>query len=578
MPYPVENLLEGCGNPVVVKKNDPVNDALSLMIENDFSQLPVVNEENQPLGMITYEAIVKGLVNFNAQVDEILVGSVMVDAQVFSCEDDLFDLLNRLRDTNAVLISDSGGELVGIVTSYDSTEYFRKRAEDLMDIEDIESTIKELILDSFTLNEKFPLERDEIDQEGLQAAIDAIIITADDVRRRYSAALSVYVNKTSGNSDRNHIAPEAFEESFKKLQNDPKPKGFEELNLSEYIALLLDKSRWQYFQPIFGLSQEKVRNLLNEIRKSRNILMHFHGELSPQQRDQLKFCAAWLNRAQTDFEEQAKAKLVEKLIESHKEPEEEIIPDITLVPEDFDRKTSKYAPLASWLQSHPGSVDRVSLSFEEIEQVIEAELPQSAYQHKAWWANDTVGHVQSKNWLDAGWRVSSRNISAKTVTFVRIVERERAYIDFFGSLLSHLQEKTNLPLKDFSPDGVSWIVLIRLPKTGSEKSWINFSFALNNRFRIELYIDTGDKIANKNIFDALYSHQSEIEKEVGTALSWERLDSKRASRIALYHPGNISGPKEELEKMIIWTVESLPLFYDAIYERANAAIEEQISE
>ena len=575
MPFPVKQLLEGCGKPVVVKKNDTVNHALSLMIDNDFSQLPVVDDENQPLGMVTYESIVRGLVNFNARVDEILVSNVLTPVDVFTDEDDLFDLLNRLRDTNAVLIINFNDDLVGIVTSYDSTEYFRKRAEDLMYIEDIESIVKEMILYLFILNEQFPLDRDEIDEDGLKAAIDGVILTSNDVRKQYQDALSLYLGKTQKTASQVIIDSTVFEESIKKLRNNPKPRGFDELNLSEYITLLTDKDRWTFYEPIFELSLEKVKNILNEVRKSRNILSHFQGELSPQQRDQIKFCADWLNRVQADYEKRKQEELIQGIRNSSVTQENEIMPESNQVSEDFDPKESKYAPLASWLRRYPEN--RVRLSFEEIEQIIEAELPPSAYQHRHWWANDSVGHVQSKQWLDAGWRVGYRNMSANEVTFVRIKELERAYIDFFGPLISLLKEKTDLPFKDVSSSGACWVNLIKLPENGSQKAFMTFSFASNNRFRIELYIDTGDKVLNKAIFDGLKSNQTKIEKELGASLNWERLDTKQASRIALYHEGSITASEEELKDLSKWAFDFLPLFFDAIYERANTEIERVIS-
>ena len=47
----------------------------------------------------------------------------------------------------------------------------------------------------------------------------------------------------------------------------------------------------------------------------------------------------------------------------------------------------------------------------------------------------------------------------------------------------------------------------------------------------ELYIDRGEVVENKRIFDELMSHKQDVESRFGSALSWERLDGKRACRI-----------------------------------------------
>jgi hypothetical protein len=75
--------------------------------------------------------------------------------------------------------------------------------------------------------------------------------------------------------------------------------------------------------------------------------------------------------------------------------------------------------------------------------------------------------------------------------------------------------------------------------------------------RTEVYIDTGSKDENKRIFDALLASKEEIEEAFGSALSWERLDNRRACRIAANHGVAIEGSEQDLAEARTWTVSSL---------------------
>jgi CBS domain-containing protein len=168
MPSTVQQLIEGCPKPVTVSPNDPVKRALDLMIEHDFSQLPVVDDSGRPLGMVTSDSIIRSLSNFGVTIDALRVSNAMVRAVKFRPEDDLFGLLDDLRDSYSALIVDGDGRLTGVVTSYDTTEFFRRRAEDIMLVEDIESALKEHVQAAFT-NEK-----GDTDQTALAAIIEQV--------------------------------------------------------------------------------------------------------------------------------------------------------------------------------------------------------------------------------------------------------------------------------------------------------------------------------------------------------------------------------------------------------------------
>ena len=118
MPFIVKDLLEGRQEPVTVRPDEPVRRALELMIEHDYSQLPVIGPDDRPVGMVTSDSILRALNHFAVSPEALKVTDAMNRPATFRADEDLFDLLDDLRDTYAVLIVDSDRRLFGIVTSY----------------------------------------------------------------------------------------------------------------------------------------------------------------------------------------------------------------------------------------------------------------------------------------------------------------------------------------------------------------------------------------------------------------------------------------------------------------------------
>jgi len=79
------------------------------------------------------------------------------------------------------------------------------------------------------------------------------------------------------------------------------------------------------------------------------------------------------------------------------------------------KEGSKYYPLYRHLVTS-GS-DEVVCTFTEIERIIGTTLPPSAWTARGWWSNRSRGSPQATAWLDAGYHVSSLDVSAQTVTF-----------------------------------------------------------------------------------------------------------------------------------------------------------------
>jgi hypothetical protein len=575
MSYPVQNLIEGRGEPVCVRPDDPVQRALELMTEHDFSQLPVVNEGKQPLGMVTHASILRALANFGVKPDQLLVNHAMIKPYTYRPEEDLFDLLDRLRDTSAILIVDGANRLIGIVTSYDSTEYFRRRAEDMMLVEDIESTVKDMVQAALTG------EDGEIVEAEMQKVMEEIISSKRALMGRYRNALQEYLAlQGQGKSE---INQQWLKQSFSHLAPPERPRAFEELTLYEYTELLLHKRCWDLYRPLLNLECAAIRKMLNGVRETRNALAHFRGEISPAQRDQLKFCSEWLENHPIGIPVSWSAPTVVAPVEHRILRETGIAyetsattdAEITPTEEELSPRDSRYAPLAIWLQSKPSSQDRVQLTFQDVEEIMAGKLPPSARRHRAWWANDSVTHTHSRLWLEVGWRVARVNMTDEMVTFARIKRREEAYIRFFSAVQQDMRQAAGFPLRELSADGQSWQTVATLPEGGPQCLYFVLSFTRGRRFRAELYIDTTDQGKNKFIFDQLQRDRARLEASLGTAISWERLDQNRASRIAVYHPGSnsITDGEDQLAELRAWAVDTMLRFYQVLADPANQALD-----
>lgn len=123
-------------------------------------------------------------------------------------------------------------------------------------------------------------------------------------------------------------------------------------------------------------------------------------------------------------------------------------------------------------------------------------------------------------------------------------------------------------------------------KVAQPQNWYSFSsgvrgliysnsFAQGGKVRAEIYIDLQDKDRNKKLFDTLREQQSEIEKEFGEILSWERLDDKRACRIAVYREGSIDAPMTARDELHKWSIDNLLKLKKLLLPRAKALVNQE---
>lgn len=291
MPFITAQLIPKNQQLVTVTENDSVQSAIALMTEHDFSQLPVI-EDGKLKGIITSDSILKAVSCFGVAPKELKVSHATRIVKPCRDDDDLSDVLKGLRDSNAIPIVDKHSYVKAIVTSYDSAEYFRRRAEDLMLAEDIETTLRDFIES---------VHRDDagnLDEEGLKLAIKSITPSGEELHKKFKKAVCRYLHEASDINTKPDIAliRKLFEDV---LAPSDSIKEFDQLTLSQFIQLF--QSQWpEHHQSVFkDISWSATYQLLDDVRKTRNAIAHFR-EVTPEQREKLKFCISFLDRHRVD--------------------------------------------------------------------------------------------------------------------------------------------------------------------------------------------------------------------------------------------------------------------------------------
>jgi hypothetical protein len=110
-------------------------------------------------------------------------------------------------------------------------------------------------------------------------------------------------------------------------------------------------------------------------------------------------------------------------------------------------------------------------------------------------------------------------------------ERYKTRREFWTAAIPVLRGKSSI-YNNVSPSKDNWI------SGASGHSGIAYNSVIRMKdARAEIYIDVGNADTNKRIFSALYSRKSEIEAQFGSAIAWDELPDKRASRIYVQYDG-----------------------------------------
>lgn len=137
--------------PCTINRDAKLSVAVTEMMLNGYSQLPVTSDNRKIDGLITWQSIGQKLIQ---QSDDDCVRSYMTqEVEIIKYDNPLFDSVTRVIEKEVVLIKGVDGALCGLVTTADISDQFILLTEPFLILEEIENHVRKILDNQFTIDE-----------------------------------------------------------------------------------------------------------------------------------------------------------------------------------------------------------------------------------------------------------------------------------------------------------------------------------------------------------------------------------------------------------------------------------------
>jgi len=220
-----------------VGQDDHLKKAVTMMLQFDYSQLPIMHGEREVKGMISWKSIAS---RYAIGGECCKVQHCREDAQVVDGNGTLFDAIPTIVKHGYVLVRNpQDRKITGIVTASDLSLQFQQLAEPFLLLREIELHIRQLLQDK---------------------------VLAEDLDWLGSADTTA-----------------------------PKPNSMSDLSFGGYIRLVQRPQVWQRLA--LNIDQASLTKQLEDVRQIRNDVMHFDPDpLTTKQLDVLKNAAKFMQQ------------------------------------------------------------------------------------------------------------------------------------------------------------------------------------------------------------------------------------------------------------------------------------------
>ena len=136
--------------PLCVSPEAKVVEAITLMLQNDYSQLPVTTTVRDVKGIFSWKSLGSRLA-LGKQCEK--VSEYMESASETTLDASLFEAIQQIVEHECVLVRDGSRTLTGIVTTADLSHQFAQLGEPFLLLGQIENHVRNLMADKYTANE-----------------------------------------------------------------------------------------------------------------------------------------------------------------------------------------------------------------------------------------------------------------------------------------------------------------------------------------------------------------------------------------------------------------------------------------
>lgn len=204
--------------------------ARGLMIEHEYSQLPVMASELDLIGYVSWRSIAEAQLRKSVIT---LTDATKGHPHVVGADDMLLSHVHDIDEADFVFVRERDDRICGIVTSADLSYQFTDLTTPFFQVGEIENRLRIVIDNAFS------------------------------------------------------------PEELRQVTGNPRVKTAADLMFGQYIRLLNDETRWQRMH-WDGIDRARFIQCLDDTRKIRNKIMHFGEELTSDMKQRLTQCLRYM--------------------------------------------------------------------------------------------------------------------------------------------------------------------------------------------------------------------------------------------------------------------------------------------